>query len=64
MSFRTLCLIAALWFSAAMPVHAQAAAATTATPDRELTVGVKEAPPFVAILFLTGLTVAADCWSG
>ena len=57
MSLRTLCLIAAVWLSAAAPLHAQTAAATAGAPDRELTVGVKEAPPFT-------IKTAKGEWSG
>src|SRR5471030_815288 len=57
MSFRTLCLIAAVWFSGAVPVYAQTAVATDARLDRELTVGVKEAPPFA-------IKTANGAWSG
>jgi ABC-type amino acid transport substrate-binding protein len=57
MSFRNLSLIAAVWLSAAVPVHAQTAAATTRAPDRELNVGVKEAPPFA-------MKAANGAWSG
>jgi polar amino acid transport system substrate-binding protein len=55
MSFRTLCLIAALWCLSGVPVHAQAAKASVL--DRELTVGVKEAPPFA-------IRTAKGEWSG
>lgn len=57
MSFRTACLIAIVSLSAIVPVRAQTAAATTAAPDRELTVGVKEAPPFA-------IKAANGAWSG
>jgi polar amino acid transport system substrate-binding protein len=56
MSLRTICLIAAVgWLSGAVPVHSQTKA--TSVPDRELTVGVKEAPPFA-------MKTANGEWSG
>jgi hypothetical protein len=46
MSLRMVCLIAVIWWlCASAPVHSQTAEAIAAT-DRELTVGVKDAPPF------------------
>jgi polar amino acid transport system substrate-binding protein len=57
MPFRTLCLIAAVWLSMVVPLHAQTAAAKAGAPDRELTVGVKEAPPFA-------MKAANGAWTG
>jgi polar amino acid transport system substrate-binding protein len=57
MTLRRVCLIAVVcWLSASAPVHSQAAKATADT-DRELTVGVKEAPPFA-------MKAANGEWSG
>lgn len=57
MSLRAVCLIAVIcWLSAGAPVHSQTDK-PIADADRELTVGVKEAPPFA-------MKAANGEWSG